>query len=260
MAYVKKTWKVYSIEDLKKIAKNCSSKEEFRIKHKEEYNFCLRKSISKEILRLIPHKTKWTKEALIAEAQKYVKISDWMQNNISSYNTALRKEYYEECISHMSRGVFSAEVKWTYEKVQEIYSKYTNIKELRINDTAAYNVAIRNGWHKELSKHLLRNWERENIKWTFENVQKEALKYNSIKEMQKGSTSAYITALNKKWLNDIVGHMKGGYTKWTTDKLVDVLSKHPKKEWRFVKECKAACVYIKRHKIEDKIMNMLDTK
>ena len=58
----------------------------------------------------------------------------------------------------------------------------------------------------------------------------------------------------------VIEHMEGGYTKWTTEKLVEVLSKHPKKEWTKVKECKAACVYIKRHKIEDKVMNMLSTK
>jgi len=260
MVYVKKVWKEFSVKELTNIAKGCSSKEEFRTKYKEQYFYCLKKKLDKEILSLIPHKKKWTKDTLIQDAKKYDKISDWMTGNISAYNTALKTEYYEECISHMERGVFGPVKKWDYNKIKKIYSKYNNIKDLRTNDATAYNSAIRYGYHKELAKNMERGWQRLNLKWTFENVKKEALKYNSIKELQIKSSSAYNTAIRKKWLLDIIGHMNGGNTKWTLEKLVGVLSKHPQNKWYKIKECQTAFVYIKRHKIKDKVLELLDKK
>ena len=257
MPYVKKIWPNYTVEELIQIAKSCSSKEEFREKYKYHYSFCIRKHINKEVLSNIPHKKKWTKEALILDARKYNKISDWMSYNISAYNTALKKDFYEECVSHMVRGVFGPNQKWNYDLIKQIYSKYNNIKELRINEITAYNTSIRYGWHKELSKDMMRGWGSCKVKWTFENVHNEALKYNSIKELQIKSPSAYNTAIRNKWLMDIIGHMKGGNTKWTIDKLIDVLSKHPKNKWYKIKECQAAFIYIKRHKIQDKILPLL---
>jgi hypothetical protein len=54
--------------------------------------------------------------------------------------------------------------------------------------------------------------------------------------------------------------MNGGNTKWTLEKLVEVLSKHPQNKWYKIKECQTAFVYIKRHKIKDKVLELLDKK
>jgi hypothetical protein len=256
MVYTKKVWKTYTIEELKEIAKSCMSKEDFREKYRSQYNYCLKHKISKEILDLIPHKRKWTKESLIADAKKYNKRSDWMNANMSAYNTALRCDYYEECVSHMEKKEFGRERHWTYELVKEIYSKYNNIMDLRINDSATYNASIRYGWHKELSKNLDRGWKKTK-KWDFEAVAKEALKYNSIKDLQKNNSSAYNVAIRNKWLMDVIGHMNGGNTKWTIEKLIDVLSKYPKNKWYKTKECHTAFVYMKRHKLQDKVLEKL---
>ena len=160
----------------------------------------------------------------------------------------------------MTKGTFGPVQKWSYDKVKEIYDKYDNVRDLRLQDTIAYNTSIRNGWHKELSKNMSRGFSKNNIKWTYENVSKEALKYNSIKELQQKSPSAYNTAIRKKWLLNVIGHMNGGNTKWTLEKLVDVLSQHPKKKWYKTKECQAAFIYIKRHKIKDKVLELLNNK
>lgn len=258
MAYVKKVWPEYSFEEIKSVALLCESKEEFRNKYKIYYDYCIRKKIRKEILAFIPHKKKWTKEALIVDAQKYKTISEWMYNNISAYNTALKKDFYDECIEHMKRGFFGPYQKWNYDTIKEIYSKFTNIKELRINETAAYNTAIRNGWHKELSKDLIRGFEHAKRKWTYEAVKAEAMKYNSIKDLQKNNSSAYCTALKNKWLMDIIGHMDGGNTKWNIEKLVGVLSKYPKNQWYKYKDAQAAFTYVKRHNLTNMIEKELN--
>lgn len=256
MVYQKKVWPTYTIEELVKIAKSCSSKEDFREKHRQHYNYCIKHKITKEILTLIPHKKKWTKEALLEESKKYNKRSDWMSANISAYNTALKSDFYEECVVHMVKKTFGKEIIWTYEVVKEIYLKYDNIKDLRENDISAYNAAIRYGWHKEFGENLERGWNK-NKKWDFDAVSKEALKYNSIKDLQRNNPSAYNTAIRNKWLMDVIGHMSGGNTKWTIDKLVNVLSKHPKNKWYKIKECHAAFVYMKRHKLQNEVLEKI---
>lgn len=257
MVYVKKEWPTFTIDELENIAKSCSSKEEFRENFKTQYNYCLKNKISKQIMSFIPHKKKWTKDTLIQEAKKFKTRSEWMYSNISSYNTALKSDFYEECVSHMEKGIFGPVQKWTYDAIKDVYSKYNNLKDLRINNSPAYNTAIRNGWHKDLSQNMDRGWGKGKIKWTFDNVFSEALKYNSIKELQTNSPSAYHTAIRNKWLMDVISHMKGGNTKWTIDKLVDVLSKHPKNKWYKIKECHAAFIYMKRHKLENVVIEKL---
>ena len=194
MAYQKKVWASYTMEELTEIAKSCSSKEDFRKNYKQHYNYCIKHKIKNHIMSLIPHKKKWTKEALLLEAKKYNKRSDWMSANISAYNTALKSDFYDECVEHMEKKSFGKELVWTYDSIREIYSKYDNIKDLRENETSAYNAAIRYGYHRELGKDLDRAWNKKK-KWTFENVAKEALKYNSIKELQVNSPSAYNLSL-----------------------------------------------------------------
>lgn len=259
MAYIKKEWPEYTLQELKSIAKSCSCKEEFREKYRLHYNYCIRLGISKQVLKLIPHKKKWTKETLLENAKLYSKRSDWMKDNISAYNTALKSGYYNECVAHMEKYDFGREKIWSYEKITKIYKKYDNIKDLRINDNAAYNAAIRLGYHDKLGEHLERGWSKMK-KWSFDKVAEEAKKYNSISELQRNNPSAYNTAIRNKWLMSVIGHMKGGNTKWTIDKLVDVLSKHPKKEWYKIKECHAAFVYMKRHQLQNKILQEIDKK
>jgi hypothetical protein len=89
-----------------------------------------------------------------------------------------------------------------------------------------------------------------------EKVKQEALKYNSLKELSNHNHSAYCRALKNDWIKDIIGHMTGGNTKWTLDKLVDVLGDHPKNEWRKVSP--AAHKYIKRHNLEKEFMKKLN--
>ena len=53
-----------------------------------------------------------------------------------------------------------------------------------------------------------------NIKWTFEALKKEAKKYKKRIDFQRGSASAYQTAIRKGCLDKICGHMVNGYVKW----------------------------------------------
>lgn len=53
-------------------------------------------------------------------------------------------------------------------------------------------------------------------KWTFENCQKEALKYDTYMNFKRGSNGAYQKAYNNKWLNKICKHMDKFKNKYWT--------------------------------------------
>jgi hypothetical protein len=253
--------KKYTKEEIIEIAKTCNNKGEFIKNYYKIYLYLGKTDFKKEIMSLIPRKIKWTPELLVEEAKKYKTRSQWLKNHASSYNISIKMpEIFAKCVEHMTyHGRFGDTKtlrKYTYEDVVEIYSKYTRIKDLFDNDRKIYNAAIRNGWHKELSKDMER-YVTENSIWTFDKVKDEALKYNSIKEFKEGNRNAYFKAVYSKWLLEIIGHMTGGNTKWTLEKLVGVLKKHESSRWYKIPECKAPLAYIKRHKIEDKVLDEL---
>jgi len=250
-SYTKKEWKKFTKTHLIEVAKSCSGKGDFYVNYRDEYNFCNREGILKEILKVIPRKRKWDKESLLEEAKKYSSRKEWMMNNISSYNTGIKLGYYDLCVKHMGKPKsFSPEKKWTYGKVKAVYDKYTNLVDLRENDSAAMSAAYFNGWHKKLSKNYIKVPNRK-LKWTYDKVKEEFLKYDSIKELSKNNPTVYVKALKNKWLKEIATHMTKGYKKWTIEKLVEEVSKYPKTQ--LYKKCPAALQYIKRHKLEKQI-------
>lgn len=239
----------FTIEYLESIAMGCSNKGDFRNNHSNEYRYVMKMGLSESILSLIPRKKKWDREKLINEAKKYKTRSEWMKSNMSSFNTAIKLGVYDECVKHMGeKKKFGFSVKWTYDKCKETYLRYVTMKDLIKNDKGAYMVAIKNGWHNELSSHLIKYKYQNERKWTLEKIHEVALGCNSIKELSKKNPSAYIRALKNDWIKDITKHMTGGNTKWTVPKLVELLGKHPKKEWNKISP--AACRYMRRHKID----------
>ena len=201
---------------------------------------------------MLPRKMKWTQECLINEAKKYTTKSEWMRENVSSYNTALKNNVlFELCTSLMKNDVEFGKVIYTFDVCKEAYDKYESMKEIIEKEKPAYNAAIRNGWNEELSKNKEKYSQHKSTKWTFEKIKNEASKYNSIKEFANANRSAYYKAIYSKWLLHVIDHMDGGYKKWTLDKIVDVLKKYDKNEWYKIKECKAPIAYIKRHNLQD---------
>jgi len=63
------------------------------------------------------------------------------------------------------------------------------------------------------------------IKWTFDEVQKEALKYNKLTDFQRKSSGANLAALRNGWVNDVTKHMKKN-NRYTLKQLQDIASKY----------------------------------
>jgi hypothetical protein len=254
----------YTKDEIIELAKTCENKGEFIKNYYNIYTYLGKTDFKKEIMDYIPRKIKWSPELLIEEARKYNTRSQWLKNHTSSYNIAIKtREIFDRCVEHMTfHGKFGEAhgvKKYTYEDVKNVYSKYTKVKDLFNNDKKIYSAAVRNGWHKDLSKDMER-YVSKSGRWTFDRVKEEALKYKSIKDFKNNNRNAYFKAVYSKWLLDVIGHMTEGNTKWTVDKVADKLSQYDKKIWYKTPECKAAYYYMKRHDITNKVMSKLDEK
>jgi hypothetical protein len=71
------------------------------------------------------------------------------------------------------------------------------------------------------------------LKWTFDEVQKEALKYDRLIDFQKKSSGAYGSALRNGWVDDITKHMVKKKNKYTYGEVKNVaLLYHTLKDFR----------------------------
>jgi len=248
--------RTYSLDEVKVIISKCNDKTEFHKKYYRVYLYCKNMGWLDEITELLPRKRKWTFETLKIEAQKYKTRGEFMNSNISAYNVALKSGRYEEIVSHMGEPKkFSPEIKWDYDSVKKLYDECKNLKELRLKYGQKIIIAAKkNEWHKEFSKHFVKD-PHPNLFWTFERVKKEAKKYDSKKEFGVKCPSAYQRAITMEWMDKISSHMKNGYTKWTKEKMFEIISDC--KNMKDVKKKSSALyVYIKRHKIQDQFFKL----
>ena len=245
-----KKMETYSFDEVKKIMSECKDKTEFHKKYYRLYLHCKKMGWLDELIKVLPRKRKWTIESLKEESKKYKTRSEFIKSNVSAYNIALKSGHYDEIISHMGeRSPFIPEIKWTYDNVKEIYIKCKNMKEIRTKyGQIVITVAKKNKWHDEFSKHFV-NDTHPNLIWTFERVKEEAQKYESKKEFGSNSPSAYQRAITMEWMDNISVHMKNGYTKWTKEKMIEIIS-----ECQSMKDVKkkstALYSHIKRHNLQ----------
>jgi hypothetical protein len=234
----------YTLEMIKDVIPNCSSKTDFHKKYSKMYYHCKKMGWLDQVMPLIPRKIKWDVEKLKKEAKKYKTKTEFMSKNISAYNTALKSGHYDEIISHMT-----STIKWDYNKLKDIFNSCNSLKELRETyGQGVITIAKNKGWYDNLSKHLIK-FKRTKIKWTFDEMKEKASKCTSRKEFGEKYPSAYQKALKLKLMDELSIHMKNGYTKWTKEKINEILSDSPTlKDLR--KKCPALFIYIKRHKLE----------
>jgi very-short-patch-repair endonuclease len=99
----------------------------------------------------------WTKEALIADAQKHQAPSDWKNANASAYGTAIQNGWLDACCEHMVR-IRKPEGYWTKEKALESARKFSTIIAWSQVDGPAYDAAKRKNWMKEATRHMVKTY------------------------------------------------------------------------------------------------------
>ena len=131
-------------------------------------------------------------------------------------------------------------LKWTLEKIKEEALKYKTRSEFAKYNNSAYNAAKRMGIFENICAHMPKRTVRtgtkhHNFKWSFENLQAEALKYKDKKDFRDHNHSAYQIACRKKWLDNICSHMpkhldtsgnNNSLFKWTLEALTEEALKY----------------------------------
>ncbi len=187
----------------------------------------------------------WTKEICQEEALKYKNLKQFRDNCASAVLKARQKGWLDEICSHMEilgnhhkRFIYAYEfpdnhvyVGLTYNiekrdcnhnikgsvfnyieetKLNPILKSLTTIpipvEDAKIMEEKFLQDYISNGWIP-LNKVKTGAIGRCKIKWTFDKLSEEALKYTCKKDFREYSSSAYATAKSKKILDNICAHM-----------------------------------------------------
>lgn len=90
----------------------------------------------------------WTKEAVLADAQKYGLLMDWANCRNAAYQIACKNGWAEEATAHMARSQ-KPKGYWTKERVLEDAKKYTSKMEWFKASQSAWATAQRMGWLKD---------------------------------------------------------------------------------------------------------------
>ena len=96
---------------------------------------------------------------------------------------------------------------WTKEKCHKEALKYEFKYEFFEKSNTAYTASIRNGWHKEISKHLKKKIKPAFLTITIEECKKDALKYDTRKKFAVNSTKIYQISRKNGWLDIVCSHM-----------------------------------------------------
>lgn len=146
----------------------------------------------------------YTLEKCKESSLKYKSKKDWLLNAKPFYNAAHRNNWLEECCKHMQ--TFSLPYGyWTLELCKQDALKYKTRTDW-YNGSSAYYAACKNDWMDQCCQHMT-NGRNLNNHWTLEECQKDALKYNSRVEWEKGKYSGYRFAIKNGWLEECCKHM-----------------------------------------------------
>jgi len=229
------------------------------------YQIAKRRGILDDICKHMITQFKWTTETLKEEASKYNSRSIFYKTNQSAYSTAYSRGILDNICSHMNRlGDIYNRFIYTIEfENNSVYVGLTCDLERRKNEhiNISTNKYIRECMDNNISFTFnsdnilyssLEAIERETnlideytkkgynvlniskagglgggkIKWTYDTLKIEALKYTSRNEFKKGSSSAYKISRDKNILDDICSHMLFKQISWTIETIKEEALKY----------------------------------
>ena len=145
---------------------------------------------------------KWTKDAVLKEAKKYSKISEWHKCSVGSYEAALRGKYIPEASAHMENSKVHV---WTEELLTQEKSRYSSFEDWKKSSPSSFLAA------RKLSLFGLKppiKRGKRSPKWTKARVIKSATKYTTRSEWKNAESGAYKVAREKGWLAAATAHMQ----------------------------------------------------
>jgi hypothetical protein len=148
----------------------------------------------------------WNKERCMEEARKYKTKAEWYNNSNRSYIAALKRNFFDECSSHMVE-VRKPNGHWNVkENVIAEARKYMTRSEWSNNSTS-YEAAKRNGWFNECIAHMEYAHTPANY-WTKEKILDEVFKYKTLNEWYQNSVNSYSAACRNGMLTECLQYLE----------------------------------------------------
>ncbi len=94
--------------------------------------------------------------------------------------------------------------------------------------------------------------KNNNFKWSFENIKKEALRYEKLSDFYKNSRYAYRAAIRNSLFVEVTFHMERTREKWNDENLAKEASKYKTRK-DFAKNNPSACSVARKRKIFNQI-------
>jgi hypothetical protein len=106
----------------------------------------------------------WSKESVIADAQKYTSVSQWRKNSSSAYAICCRNKWNDEACAHMSKQK-QANGYWTDERVLIEAKKFSSTADWASSSPSSYSAAKRRKIvPPEMPRALIHNqWGKQQI-------------------------------------------------------------------------------------------------
>ena len=144
----------------------------------------------------------WTKEKCLEDALKYKARTEWKKKSNSSYNSALKNGWSNECCKHMIE-IIKPSGYWTKEKCTEDSLEYKTRAEWKKNSISSYGSALKNGWLDECCKHLIKIIKPSGY-WTKGKCIESALKYKTRVEWKKNQVHHIICLVKIIGMKNVV--------------------------------------------------------
>jgi predicted GIY-YIG superfamily endonuclease len=153
----------------------------------------------------------WDKKAILENAKKYTKNSEWRRNSAGARGAARKAGIYKEATAHMDK----VNAEWAEESVMEEARKYLSRNAFQRNARGAYQSAKRLGIYEEAVAHMS---EGRPHRWDRESVLADAKKYSKRSDWKLLSAGAYAASQRLGIYKEATAHMGrlrafGGYEK-----------------------------------------------
>jgi predicted GIY-YIG superfamily endonuclease len=211
----------WTLEDVRKIAKKYPTKKEFRSKNKKAYSWSVINLTSEDYDEITNHM-----EPLGSFAKRMIYVFEYPDNHVYVGLTCNYKKRFDQHMNSINSAVNKHMVKTNLTPIFKKVTDFISIEDAIKMETQMVEQYRKDGWNI-LNVAKPGSIGSTVLKWTFDEIQKEALKYNSRGEFQKGSPNAYQKALKQNILDDIIKHMGPPLRKrYTYEQIKDVASKY----------------------------------
>lgn len=142
------------------------------------------------------------KENVMNESKKFNSRTEFKKKSGNAYNSAIRHRWINEMPwldmhnKKHPKGYWKDRVNMMTEAI-----KYSTKEEFKKGNLTAFLAAYKYGYIDEFEWMVMQK-QHKNKYWTYETIEKEALKYNTKTEFFKGNQTAYRTALKLGIIDD----------------------------------------------------------